>query len=332
MVVDLPRRWRWAICVGCVAAIVLAVLFVLLASRAESASVAAPRERVKAAGAEAGDAGPAAQSEPFAAILSEPRAADEVQVCGGAWIKTKADGSFERADFERATGLPQVRERILARLRAGAPAPIPGDHATQDEALFRISRARRSSLGFFDVAGAILEATDADDASMLAVWALVTESIGIEAAVGLPAYQRLAVPCKGSALQDPNRAQVCAGIAEVLAERSDTLIERAMGTAIGKQVGWPAERSDRMRGEYMAFVAQAFPPPIEGNEFGCASIRRDLARVRHNVALGETGALRAWVASSGKTPDEFVRGEGARQLAARAAMEAAASAVKAASR
>jgi hypothetical protein len=198
-------------------------------------------------------------------------------------------------------------------------AKARNDRAAQDEALFRIASAQRSDLGFFAVAGAILDATPDDDSSTLASLMMVTAAIGVEAAVALPAYQNLTLACKGDALRDSNRAQTCAAIADVLADRSDTLIEHMIGGAIGKQIGWPAERSDRMRGEYEAYVASLAPAPSAERDLGCAPIRRELDLVRHRALLGETGALREWVAKSGKSAEDFVRERRTRQQAEEAA-------------
>lgn len=40
-----------------------------------------------------------------------------------------------------------------------------------------------------------------------------------------------------------------------MVERSDTLIERGIGTAIGRQLGWPAERVDRLSGETTDYMS-----------------------------------------------------------------------------
>jgi hypothetical protein len=400
MVVDLPRRWRWAIGGACGAVLLLGLVFVGLTRTDVGAASAAPPP---VAGVAADPAtvvadGPA-RATPVAAG-GERHGVDEVQVCGGAWVRAQPDGSIDRAEFERAAQLPQWRERILATLQSSAgelarasfvllatpdadradalarqalsstdarvyalafkvcggssgrgegacrmlsaeqwarldpdnaapwqfifaAAAARGDRAAQDDALFRMASARRSALGYFDVAGAVLEATPDDEASTLAAWAMVTEAIGVESAVALSGMQPLVQACKGSALRDANRAQICASLAEAMTERSDTLLERMIGAAIGRQIGWPAERTDRVRGEYSAYSAQTAPLPGDGNEFGCARIRRDLDTVRRHATLGEVGAMRAWVVASGKTPAHFVGEERAHRQQAEAAASAA---------
>lgn len=336
------------------------------------------------------------------------RGVDEIQICGGAWVKTQSDGSLDDADIERATRLPQARLRVVAGLKSDkselaqaaalmlematagatndqvrdalaqkaasgtdprayalayntcgadkrgegacqllsaaqwarldpgnaspwlaalAEARVGKDRVAEDEALHRIATSQRSDLGFFVLPGLILDAAPADDASALAAWVMVTEAIGSAAAHSLPGYQHVTTACRATALRDPNRQQTCLAIAELLSERSDTVIERMIGVAMGRQLGWPAERSDRMRGEYDAYVASLTAKKTSSLDgLACAEIRRDLDGVRQMAALGETGVLREWIAHSGKKPEDFGREHRLRQklAAERAGAESAA--------
>ena len=361
---------------------------------------------------------------------------DEVQVCGGAWIKFESDGSFDQAEFERATQLPRARAAILAKLNAepdemtrlagvlmaaidqddqhrraliGLPATCDGaecaatqaadadvaqareaiaraalassdpkvyalalnvcsthregtcqmlgarqlarldpgnaspwlqilDDATarrdvgaQTEALYRIANAERNEFGAFAVAGAVLKVAPTDDRSALASFAMAVTAVGVEAAWALRGYQAVGQLCRVDALRDANRAQVCAGVASVLAERSDRMIARYIGAAIGTRIGWPVERAEQMRGEYNAYATSLVSSGDEQRkDFSCTRIRRELDRLRQMAALGEVGAMREWVARSDKTPADFVLLERTRQQQAqRAAQEAAASAAAA---
>ena len=192
-------------------------------------------------------------------------------------------------------------------------ATVHGDVAARDEALFRIANAQRNDADLFSTAGAVLDASPDDDASVLASWGLVTQTINAAAAGTLPPYQALMTMCKGDALKDANRLQTCAAVAETLAERSDALIGRSIGVAIGKELGWPAARRDRMRGEYESYRASLSMDITDVMGLSCAKMRRDFAMLRRNAAVGETGALREWVAKSGKTPEDFIREQRARE-------------------
>lgn len=205
------------------------------------------------------------------------------------------------------------------------------DRAAQEEALHRIASARRQSLGYFDTAGAVLDATPDDDGAQLAAWLLVGEVIGVEAAVGIPGLTPLRKACMGEALVDANRLQTCSAIAEVLTERSDTSLDRGIGLSIGKNVGWPAERYERLVAESTAYSMAMMSNDSSADDFGCAKLRRDMARMRDRAAIGEIASMRKWIARSGKTQEDFVREERVRkEQMQRAAQTEAASAASAA--
>lgn len=203
-----------------------------------------------------------------------------------------------------------------------AAARLRGDKAAQDEALFRVASARHADNGFFAAADAVLGAAPGDDASVLASWGLVTEALGIASAGLLPGYEPLMTMCKGDALQDANRLQTCAAAADALADRSSTLIGRSIGVALGKQVGWPVARSDRMRGESESYGASLAPPAGDTMGLGCATMRRNLALMRRYAAVGESTVMREWIANSGNTPEDFIREQRARELQREAAAAA----------
>jgi hypothetical protein len=167
----------------------------------------------------------------------------------------------------------------------------------------------------------------ADEASMPVALTLASEALDVETAWVLPGYTALYDVCKASALRDANRRQTCSAAAELLVERADTLLERGVGVALGKRLGWSDERVDRLQGEADAYSASlnAFVPG--GHVSNCAEIRRDLSIVQRHVRLGEAGGLREWVARSGRTAEDFihVHRESAR-VAAAAAVSAASAA------
>jgi hypothetical protein len=355
-------------------------------------------------------------------IEATPRGEDEVQLCGGAWIRMRADGSGDPVEVAQAVRVPETRARMVAKLLAdpsalaqaaamwvtmtgaGAePAQLrealahmavsstdpkmygmalrvcgadavkvgtcqmlsagqwarldPGnaspwlallseararkERGAEDEALHRIATAKRSDDGYFAIPGLIANAAPPDDASALAAWGIAIEAIGHAAAWNLPGYQDVVGACKGLVLRDANRRQTCAAIADVLSERSDTILAQFIGFAIGRELGWPAERQDRLRGEHAAYAASSMASGVVGESqpgVSCAGLRFDLDSVRRRADLGETGALREWVAQSGKKPEDFIREERTRQkeglaaARAQAASEAASAASAAAAR
>jgi hypothetical protein len=436
MVVDLPRRWRWAIAGACLIAAVMALMFVVITRSAETVVT-------QAAGGVAGTGGvlplttlaePAAMPVPEAAAraVSDVRGADEVQVCGGGWVKVAPNGVYGPEDFQQAAGYARSRERVLANLRAdpselaravslmlamvdtqenarraardssgacpaagceisresvaeiqqardalaqlAATAADPrvyaitvracagfkgvgacqlitadrwaqldpgnaapwlfmlsdlrrGDRPALEEALHRIATAQRIDTGVFAAPGAIVNASPDDDGAQLATWVMVAEAMVAEAAPNVSGYQTLSSACRDATLRDTNRAQVCGAVADLLADRSTTLMDNYIGEGLGRRVGWPSDRIDRMRGERAAYVASlsASAPGAE-QDFSCTRVRRELDIMRRNATLGEAGALRDWIAQSGMKPEDFAQAERARQLASRESERAVASA------
>ena len=187
------------------------------------------------------------------------------------------------------------------------------DRAAEDEALYRIGTAQRSELGFFAAPGLAANAAASDDLSVLAAWSVAVEMIGYASAWSVPGYQHVVTACKGGALNDTHRRQTCSAIADVLTDRSDSFIDRMMGVAIGKQLGRPAERREWQSDEYAAYIESFGASSVGRQSLACADLRRGLAHFRRNAALGELGALREWVAQSGKKSEDFARDAKARQ-------------------
>jgi len=340
---------------------------------------------------------------------------DEIELCGGVWVKAAPDGSVDAEDLARVTRWPELRAQLIDRLRAdpsefaraaavllgligtdgtpvatgesatactgldcetnrraaarvseardtlarmaattsdprvyalafntcGRAQPAEGacqllnpeqwarldpdnaapwlfvleqaaqrrDAAAQSEALFRLSTSARSDQYFFAVPGLVIEHLPTDEAAMPAVLTLAANAIGIAAAWSMPGYQTLLEQCKPSALRDANRRQTCGAAAELLVERSDTLLDLGIGVALGKRLGWPEDRIDRLRGEQSAYLESLGTSSALGPADGCVGIRRDLGTVGRHARLGEVGALREWVAQSGRSSADFIRAE-----------------------
>ncbi|MEO8804862.1 MAG: hypothetical protein ABI433_02185 [Burkholderiaceae bacterium] len=176
------------------------------------------------------------------------------------------------------------------------------DRAAEDEALYRIGSSQRSDLGFFAAPALAVNAASGDDLSVLAAWSIAVEMIGSAAAWSIPSYQHVVLACKGAALNDTNRRQTCSAIADVLTDYSNSFVDQMMGVAIGKQLGRPAARREWQSDEYAAYLAS-----LGRQSLACADLRRGLDDLRRKASVGEAGALREWVAQSGKRPEDFAR-------------------------
>lgn len=91
-----------------------------------------------------------------------------------------------------------------------------------------------------------------------------------------------------------------------MVERSDDKLDQSLGARLGERLGWPTDRTDRLRGESQVYsnamgqAAQADPG------MACATVRRDLDFVRSQADIGEVEKQKRWIAASGRAPEDFV--------------------------
>ena len=194
------------------------------------------------------------------------------------------------------------------------------DSASANEALHRIATSQRSDQRVFEMAGMLIDAVPQDDALRNGAFMLAVEMIGVEVGWVAPAMQPLVAACRREPMRDSNRRQTCEAIADLLFQKSDTLIERSTGAVVGRQLGWSEERLDRMRAEHQAFAESSYAGIEPSRTMGCESIKRVADDLRRKARLGEVGAMREWLAREAPPSDELLR----RYRAAQAAQAASA--------
>jgi hypothetical protein len=166
------------------------------------------------------------------------------------------------------------------------------DNAARDEALYRIATSDRLEDGLATVPALIIDRAPTDDQALVGTAAVVVAAIGMSSAVAVP-YQSVRSACAVDAGTDPNLWQTCLSVAEVLA-RSDTLLERSIGIDLGRRLGWPVERTDRLSGEFHR-LQRAMADMSGKGDFrtaGCGDIRSVLDIVRRRATVGEVAAVR----------------------------------------
>ncbi len=161
-----------------------------------------------------------------------------------------------------------------------------------DEALHRIATSLRIESRPAIAAGTVARAAPTDDRSLLAALDLVGEAGWLQAAESVP-YPALFQSCKVDPRPDANRWQTCSAIAELMAERSDAAFDGFIASAIGRTLGWPAMRTqrvvDRARGlQWLASLSTA-RPLADPLTMSCAEIRQQLDLVRRTASHGEAG-------------------------------------------
>jgi len=174
------------------------------------------------------------------------------------------------------------------------------DAAQVEEALYRIGTATRYETDLFAVAGKVADRAGAGDVDVVAALLVGVDAVGAAALRSDP-FTGLIEVCKGPSLADANRRQACEHAAETLTEHSDSVMAVLIGAAIGRRLGWPADRVDKLRGLQLAAAAEvnAASPGFVELPGSCASARRILASFSRKAREGEVQTARAWVASHG---------------------------------
>jgi hypothetical protein len=194
-----------------------------------------------------------------------------------------------------------------AWLAVAEDARAQGDHAAMDDAIHHLSVAPRYESGIYDPLRIIVGHAGQDDASTVAAWLLVSQSVGMEAAF-VPPYDVLMRGCRVRMEEDPNRWQTCSAAASALAERSDTLLDRSRGRALGRRLGWPQERQDRLAGEAARWMSEEAVWNNAGkNTATCDGLRNFLAHASSGGRGGEVGALQVALAARAVSDEELVR-------------------------
>jgi hypothetical protein len=189
-------------------------------------------------------------------------------------------------------------------------AAARGDRAMVDEALYRVASAARFDDRSYAIAGPIAALAGSSAAEIMAAQVLAADAINRAAGLS-PPWLRLIQACRGVALGDANRRQVCERIATTLAERADSTLVTMIGTGIGRQLGWPFERIVAVRALSVAAADSwsALPgahPLSLGLSYGCDGARGLLAHLGRLAEVGELQAARDWMTASGKPVEYFL--------------------------
>lgn len=178
------------------------------------------------------------------------------------------------------------------------------DTAAVTEALHRVSVATSMQTDFLRLSTRVVEQLS-DKHPPQESFGLVAQVVGMQFAMVLP-YAVASSECSVSAVRDANRLQQCAALAENLWSRGTSAMDRAMALAIGKRVGWPAERWQTGREELDALMRSGM---LLGGEqpLSCDAITRQTQYFQRLSQGGEIDALREHMRASGRTLDHWLR-------------------------
>lgn len=189
-----------------------------------------------------------------------------------------------------------------AWIEVASEAEQRGEPGLVDEALYRASKATIVDFRWGQVTALALRNLP-PGAPAIERRAVMDRAMAVELALAMPTLKTLMQHCDANAVRDGNRLQVCADLAELMAKRSTTLLDMAIGQTLGARVGWPGERLQAMRQERDA-LAQAMKPMAAppGAEWSCAQIERESRWALDMGLFGEIGAARMLIARSGQNP------------------------------
>jgi hypothetical protein len=114
--------------------------------------------------------------------------------------------------------------------------------------------------------------------------------------------------CSAEAVSDANRHQTCARLADLLTSRPDSLVELSIGISVGRRVGWPPEKVDRLKSKGRALYTWMTRQSVGGGEgaFSCAAVERRRRFSAAAAVQGETAALIDEIKASGASLDELI--------------------------
>ena len=163
------------------------------------------------------------------------------------------------------------------------------DLSGQQEAWFHIATAARFDERFYAPLQPILAAAADSPDDQKAAGVLSVLGIGVAAAQPI-AFGPLLQGCRGEALADANRAQLCTRVADLLFDHSDAPNTRLIGAGITKRMTGDGRRGDQVAAETQFWIAN---DPVAPQ--GCVELRRQLD-VLHDLAThGSHGAYAARV-------------------------------------
>ncbi|MGH8798499.1 MAG: hypothetical protein ACREXI_15680 [Caldimonas sp.] len=198
-------------------------------------------------------------------------------------------------------------DNAVAWLQVAASARSRGDAEAEAEALLRVGSARESRL-YGDRLPAMALALLPSEVPPLERLQIEAELVGVFAAWTYPDYQNATRYCSVEAMRDANRRQDCDAIASSLVTHGSTLIEQAIGKAIGTRAGWSDERIDAAKSDFdAARMIQERIFPTGDEMYACRSIAQMRTYLGRLAQGGEVGAARLAIEESGSTTADLAR-------------------------
>ena len=192
-------------------------------------------------------------------------------------------------------------DNVDAWLHVAGAAADRNDTAALDDAMNHVAHAKTSRI-YGDAVAALVDAaipsgTDEFGATQMhvAAWTLY-------AGWSLPPLQAAMRYCAEPLLMDSNRWQICDAMAHQFVDNGSSMIERAIGIRLGARLGWPPDTVVALRQEQDALQrAQHLGVDPFKDSSSCRAVAKMRAQVQLAARIGEVGAARVALVSSGKS-------------------------------
>lgn len=193
------------------------------------------------------------------------------------------------ARLDPGNGVPWLAVSEEAKLR--------GDRAAAAEALYRVSIATSMDSHSLRLSRRFVQQL-AKAQPTLESHELLAQALSMQFAA-LSGYFAVTDECSAAAVRDVNRLQQCAALAETLWSRGTSFMDANIALALGKRVGWAAERLQAGRDEIDALTQSG--ASISGPQsLSCDAIARQQHYLGRMGELGELGAMREHMKASGR--------------------------------
>jgi hypothetical protein len=181
------------------------------------------------------------------------------------------------------------------------------DEAALTEALLRASHAKTSDYHGSTVL-AMAEQPAARELASAPRLVYLSQLLGIYAALPAPTHLAVSQACSADRMAYSTRRQQCLDLVTMMTERSKSLVEFSLGTAIGERGGWPADRVQRLRDEMdaISFIGQT--EMLADDVHSCRFLQLLEGRIGELSALGELPSARRRLAASDRSVAVLAQG------------------------
>jgi hypothetical protein len=199
------------------------------------------------------------------------------------------------AQLEPDNAAPWIMVANRARMRRDAVA---------EAAAFKRAAAAQNYDSYVMAPMVMAEPAIPQDATSWQREYLYIQEMGVVATWAIPINQSTKY-CEQFAAADADVQRQCSAVARLVLSKGTSLVDLALGSAIGKRAGWPEKQLASLRYEREALLAVAVNLDPTLQHWSCEAVEKFAAFPKDVTQLGEVGAARQRLNQSGKSPNEL---------------------------